>query len=81
MLDVGGVIDCRGPTPCCPSCDLTPTRLDRNITQEAFNDVTTGASSGCFLGPGWPAAPGWDAVTGVGTPNYAKLAKVVAALP
>ena len=49
----------------------------------AFNDVTTGASSGgCgFLGDGWPAAKGWDAVTGVGTPNYEKLAQAVQALP
>jgi len=48
----------------------------------AFNDVTTGSSSGgCgFPGDGWPAAKGWDAVTGVGTPNYAKLAAAVKAL-
>eukprot|EP01062_Namystynia_karyoxenos_P059778 TRINITY_DN511_c0_g1_i1.p2 TRINITY_DN511_c0_g1~~TRINITY_DN511_c0_g1_i1.p2 ORF type:complete len:582 (+),score=200.68 TRINITY_DN511_c0_g1_i1:92-1747(+) len=47
----------------------------------AFNDITTGASSGCSSSAGWPAKPGWDAVTGVGTPNYAKLAKAVSALP
>lgn len=48
----------------------------------AFNDITTGSDSGCGLfGNGWPATKGWDAVTGVGTPNYAKLAAVVAALP
>eukprot|EP01062_Namystynia_karyoxenos_P059780 TRINITY_DN511_c0_g1_i3.p2 TRINITY_DN511_c0_g1~~TRINITY_DN511_c0_g1_i3.p2 ORF type:complete len:574 (+),score=210.79 TRINITY_DN511_c0_g1_i3:92-1723(+) len=47
----------------------------------AFNDITTGASSGCSFSAGWPAKPGWDAVTGVGTPNYAKLAKAVSALP
>lgn len=48
----------------------------------AFNDITSGNSNGgdC-AGNGWPAKKGWDAVTGVGTPNYAKLAKVVAALP
>jgi len=46
----------------------------------AFNDITTGASSGC-LADGWPAKPGWDAVTGVGTPNFAKLAKVIEGLP
>ena len=48
---------------------------------DAFNDITDGASEGCLFSHGWPAAKGWDAVTGVGTPNYAKLAKVVAALP
>jgi len=48
----------------------------------AFNDVTTGANSGCgFVEKGWPATAGWDAVTGVGTPNYVKLAAAVAALP
>jgi tripeptidyl-peptidase-1 len=46
----------------------------------AFNDVTTGASAGC-LTDGWPAKPGWDAVTGLGTPNFAKLAKAVEGLP
>jgi len=48
----------------------------------AFNDITSGSSGGCgFFGGGWPATSGWDAVTGVGTPNYAKLATAVAALP
>jgi len=46
----------------------------------AFNDVTTGSNGGGSCGAGWPAKAGWDAATGVGTPNYAKLAKVVAAL-
>jgi len=48
----------------------------------AFNDITTGSNEGCgFSGGGWPAAAGWDAVTGMGTPNYKKLAQAVAALP
>lgn len=46
----------------------------------AFNDITTGSSSSHCDG-GWPAKVGWDAVTGVGTPDYQKLAKVVAKLP
>eukprot|EP00930_Biecheleria_cincta_P086318 TRINITY_DN7562_c0_g1_i1.p1 TRINITY_DN7562_c0_g1~~TRINITY_DN7562_c0_g1_i1.p1 ORF type:complete len:559 (-),score=78.46 TRINITY_DN7562_c0_g1_i1:22-1698(-) len=48
---------------------------------DAFSDITTGASTGCFMDTGWPAKKGWDAVTGLGTPNYQKLAKVVAELP
>lgn len=47
----------------------------------AFNDITTGSSSGCLFSEGWPAKTGWDAVTGVGTPDYGKLAKVIAELP
>jgi len=49
---------------------------------DAFFDVTAGHSSGCgYAEVGWPAKVGWDAATGMGTPNYAKLAKVVASLP
>eukprot|EP00927_Polykrikos_kofoidii_P000174 TRINITY_DN1006_c0_g1_i1.p1 TRINITY_DN1006_c0_g1~~TRINITY_DN1006_c0_g1_i1.p1 ORF type:complete len:595 (-),score=101.40 TRINITY_DN1006_c0_g1_i1:32-1681(-) len=49
----------------------------------SFNDITTGVTSGCggFGGDGWPAKQGWDAATGVGTPDYAKLADAIAALP
>jgi len=48
----------------------------------AFNDITTGSGSGCGLvGKGWPATAGWDAVTGVGTPDYQKLASLAASLP
>merc|ERR1711881_195115 len=38
----------------------------------AFNDITQGSNDGCN-GDGWPAKAGWDAVTGVGTPDYQKL--------
>eukprot|EP00928_Gymnodinium_smaydae_P041914 TRINITY_DN28301_c0_g1_i1.p1 TRINITY_DN28301_c0_g1~~TRINITY_DN28301_c0_g1_i1.p1 ORF type:complete len:594 (+),score=97.96 TRINITY_DN28301_c0_g1_i1:150-1784(+) len=48
----------------------------------AFNDITTGSSDGCGLfSKGWPAKAGWDAVTGLGTPDFEKLAKVVMELP
>lgn len=49
----------------------------------AFNDITKGSSNGCglFFAGGWPATAGWDAVTGVGTPDYKKLADVVVSLP
>jgi len=46
----------------------------------AFNDITTGSSEGCSDG-GWPAKEGWDAVTGLGTPNYAKLVQAALDLP
>lgn len=47
---------------------------------EAFNDITEGSNPGCGTA-GFPAAPGWDPVTGLGTPNYEKLLKVALSLP
>ncbi|TFK32816.1 family S53 protease-like protein [Crucibulum laeve] len=38
----------------------------------ALNDVTTGSNPGCNTN-GFPAKAGWDPVTGLGTPNFAKL--------
>jgi len=38
--------------------------------------------NGCCGQPGWPASQGWDAVTGLGTPNAAKLIPdLIAATP
>lgn len=47
---------------------------------EALNDVTEGGNPGCGSN-GFDAQPGWDPVTGLGTPNYAKLEKVFLSLP
>lgn len=47
---------------------------------EMFNDVTIGGNPGCGT-QGFPAAPGWDPVTGVGTPNYTKMKEVFLSLP
>ncbi|KAL1963005.1 hypothetical protein VTN77DRAFT_8753 [Rasamsonia byssochlamydoides] len=59
---------------------------------KALNDITTGGSNGCngqsrFGGPtiggavvpgaSWNATEGWDPVTGYGTPDFAKLLKLV----
>ena len=46
----------------------------------AFTDITKGSNPGCGT-KGFPAIAGWDPVTGLGTPDYKALAKVVAALP
>ncbi|KAI0663745.1 subtilisin-like protein [Cubamyces menziesii] len=40
--------------------------------QHAFNDITSGTNPGCSTN-GFAAQPGWDPVTGVGTPNFVKL--------
>nr|WLO98173.1 peptidase [Acaulium album] len=47
----------------------------------AFNDVTDGANVGCGAETAFRAARGWDAVTGLGSPDYEKLRKVLTSLP
>ncbi|KAF8148291.1 family S53 protease [Crassisporium funariophilum] len=44
--------------------------------QAALNDITTGDNPGCNTN-GFPAKAGWDPVTGLGTPNFAKLRTAV----
>merc|ERR1711966_470492 len=46
----------------------------------AFNDVTSGKNN-AGLGAGFTAIKGWDAATGMGTPDYTKLLAAVQALP
>ncbi|TCD67356.1 hypothetical protein EIP91_000223 [Steccherinum ochraceum] len=40
--------------------------------RNAFNDITSGTNPGCGT-QGFSATSGWDPVTGLGTPNFAKL--------
>ncbi|OBZ67218.1 Tripeptidyl-peptidase sed3 [Grifola frondosa] len=42
----------------------------------ALTDITTGDNPGCNTN-GFPAGTGWDPVTGLGTPNFAKLKTAV----
>ncbi|KAI0761499.1 family S53 protease [Trametes elegans] len=42
----------------------------------ALNDVTSDSNPGCNT-KGFPAKEGWDPVTGLGTPNFAKLLSAV----
>jgi len=42
-----------------------------------FQDVTRGVNDGGLGRGGFPAVSGWDPATGLGTPNYAELAKNV----
>ena len=52
---------------------------------DALNDCTFGSGGGCFDNSdndnGFPSLPGWDAVTGLGSPNYPKMKQMVDALP
>jgi len=45
----------------------------------AFFDITTGSNYGCISGNGFPAVEGWDAVTGLGSPNFVNLVKYAVA--
>jgi len=46
----------------------------------AFHDITEGSNpDGCC--PGFPATKGWDAVTGLGTPNFGELLSYFTKLP
>ncbi|KAJ6564007.1 subtilisin-like protein [Mycena capillaripes] len=47
---------------------------------DVYNDVTLGSNPGCGT-QGFPAAPGWDPVSGLGTPNFEKLKAAFLALP
>jgi len=46
---------------------------------DAFNDVTSGTNNDS-QSAGFTAIAGWDAATGMGTPNYEKLASIVSSL-
>lgn len=45
-----------------------------------FNDITSGGNQGCGT-PGFQAVPGWDPVTGLGTPNTLKLLQLFVLMP
>ncbi|KAH6691799.1 hypothetical protein BKA61DRAFT_449087, partial [Leptodontidium sp. MPI-SDFR-AT-0119] len=45
----------------------------------ALNDITVGSNPGAGT-KGFSCVPGWDPVTGLGTPDYNKLLKVFMAL-
>jgi len=46
----------------------------------AFNDITVGQNPACGSPQGFPAQVGWDPITGLGTPNFAKLLAAVQGL-
>ncbi|KAI0676459.1 subtilisin-like protein [Trametes maxima] len=53
---------------------LNPLLYSKGVA--ALNDVTEGSNPGCGT-DGFPAVEGWDAVTGLGTPDFQKLLAVV----
>ncbi|KAK7934884.1 hypothetical protein PG985_000379 [Apiospora marii] len=47
---------------------------------EVFNDIVNGSNPNCGSS-GFSAVPGWDPVTGLGTPKYPELLKLFLSLP
>lgn len=45
-----------------------------------LNDIVNGSNPGCGT-DGFSCAPGWDPVTGLGTPNYPKMLELFLSLP
>ncbi|KAK3367586.1 peptidase S8/S53 domain-containing protein [Podospora didyma] len=48
---------------------------------DVLNDVVTGANEGCGADPAFRAARGWDAVTGLGSPDYERMRRLFMSLP
>lgn len=46
----------------------------------AFNDITDGINNFCDDATAFPATAGWDAASGMGSPNFPALKKAVLAL-
>ncbi|KAI0749771.1 subtilisin-like protein [Daedaleopsis nitida] len=46
--------------------------LYSNMFVSVFHDIVSGSNPGCGTS-GFPTAPGWDPVTGLGTPNFPML--------
>ncbi|SPN99168.1 related to serine protease [Cephalotrichum gorgonifer] len=51
------------------------------LGKKGFRDVTVGANEGCGVDKAFETAAGWDAVTGLGSPDYAKLLDLYMSLP
>jgi tripeptidyl-peptidase-1 len=56
---------------------INPTLYDH---PDILNDITMGGNQGCGT-PGFQAVPGWDPVTGLGTPNFPKMLELWLELP
>lgn len=48
---------------------------------EVLNDVATGFNTGCGVDEAFRAVQGWDAVTGLGSPDYERMREIFLGLP
>ncbi|OJD39949.1 tripeptidyl peptidase precursor [Diplodia corticola] len=55
--------------------------LYSDALKDVYRDVADGQGAGCanatWFEPGWEALPGWDATTGLGEPDFAKMRAAV----
>ncbi|TLS30451.1 hypothetical protein PpBr36_02465 [Pyricularia pennisetigena] len=60
---------------------LNPLLYSSEVAQGGFTDITEGVVNGCSSAeaqqPGFTAASGWDAASGLGAPDFAKLRKLL----
>lgn len=52
--------------------ELPRLQIYSDLLSGAFHDITDGGNPGCNT-EGFTAVPGWDPVTGLGTPHFPKL--------
>ncbi|KAI0775012.1 subtilisin-like protein [Trametes elegans] len=76
---LSGVNDARLAVGKKPIGFINPTIYSK-IGQGLFNDIVSGNNPGCGT-DGFAAKPGWDPVTGVGTPNFPLLVTAFLLLP
>lgn len=55
---------------------LNPFLYSASLEMPVLNDITSGSNPGCETN-GFPAMPGWDPITGLGTPNFPSLQDAV----
>ncbi|EXJ63880.1 hypothetical protein A1O7_00215 [Cladophialophora yegresii CBS 114405] len=48
---------------------------------DVLNDILTGANQGCGVDQAFRATRGWDAVTGLGSPDYERMRQLFMSLP
>ncbi|KAF8478880.1 subtilisin-like protein [Gautieria morchelliformis] len=76
---ITGINDARIAVGKSPVGFINPTIYTQKF-KAGFNDIKMGGNQGCGT-PGFTAVPGWDPVTGLGTPNFGKLKDLWLELP
>ena len=57
-----------------------PSQLYSHMFARIYHDITVGSNPGCGT-DGFPTAPGWDPVTGLGTVDFQKMLSRFMMLP